>query len=167
MDSNELNIQIIEAYDKFSDAIFRHCYLRVSDREKARDIMQDTFTRTWQYMVGGREIKNLKAFLFRTANNLIIDEYRKKKTDSLDNLQEKGFDIAGDDANAAINAVELKNAIDLVQELDPSFRDVIILRLIDDFSPREIGEITGQTENAVSVKIHRGLKKLRELINGG
>ncbi|TSC73441.1 MAG: hypothetical protein G01um101470_92, partial [Parcubacteria group bacterium Gr01-1014_70] len=38
------------------------------------------------------------------------------------------------------------------------------LPIFDDYSPGEIAGITGETENAVSVRIHRGVKKLRELI---
>jgi len=70
------------AYEEFADAIFRHCYFRVSDREKAKDIMQEVFVRTWNYVVEGNEINELKSFLYRTAHNLIIDEYRARKNDA-------------------------------------------------------------------------------------
>ena len=38
------------------------------------------------------------------------------------------------------------------------------MRYVDDLSIKEIAEITGETENNVSVRIHRGLEKLRELV---
>jgi len=66
--------QFIDAYDKYSEAIFRHCYYRVFDRERAKDFVQETFCKTWKYIVDGNDIENIRAFLYKTANNLIIDE---------------------------------------------------------------------------------------------
>ena len=86
--------KFLKAYDEYSDAIFRHCYFRVSDREKAKDLTQDTFTKTWEYVLKNGEVTDLRAFLYKVANNLIIDTYRKKKEDSLDDMMENSsFDI--------------------------------------------------------------------------
>jgi RNA polymerase sigma factor (sigma-70 family) len=49
--------------------------------------------------------------------------------------------------------------------LDKKYRDVILMRYVNDYSPKEIAEILGQSENAVSVRINRGLKKVQEMIN--
>ncbi len=167
MKERELNEQFIKIYDELADAIFRHCFFRISDREKARDMMQDTFMKTWKYLASGGEIQNMKAFLYRTANNLLIDEYRRKKTDSLDILQEAGFDPAGETADKTINLAEAKNAIGAMQKLDEKYREAIMLRFVEDLSPSEIAAIIGETENAVSVRLHRGLKKLKEIIENG
>ena len=78
----------LEAYEKFADGIFRHTYLRLGDREKAKDLTQETFLKVWQYLIGCKSVVNFKAFLYKVASNLIIDETRKKKTDSLDKMQE-------------------------------------------------------------------------------
>ena len=45
--------EFLRAYEEFADAIFRHCYFRISDREVAKDLTQETFTRTWKYIVDG------------------------------------------------------------------------------------------------------------------
>ena len=76
----------LAAFEENADALFRHASYRVSDRERARDLTQDTFLKTWDYLSGGGEIRNFKSFLYRTMHNLIIDEYRKKKSSSLDAL---------------------------------------------------------------------------------
>src|SRR3989338_7875527 len=67
------------AYESFSDALFRHCYFRLYDREKSKDIVQEAFIKTWEYSLKGQEIENTRAFLYKVLNNLIIDEIRKKK----------------------------------------------------------------------------------------
>ncbi len=167
MDNGDINQQFLKAYEKLADGIFRYCYLRISDREKARDIMQETFIKTWKYLAEGHAINNLKAFLYRTASNLIIDEYRKNKTVSLDLMREKdGFDPVGDDAGDIIDLAEAQNAIRLINKLEPGYREIIIMRYINDLSVKDIAQILGESENNVSVKIHRGLEKLKSLMNG-
>ena len=51
--------------------------------------MQDTFCKSWDYIQKGGEVRNYKPFLYRILNNLIIDEYRKKKSVSLDEILER------------------------------------------------------------------------------
>jgi len=154
-----------KAYDDFSDAIFRYCHYQTSDREKALDLTADTFTKTWEYLANGKEIDNLRAFLYRVANNLIIDYRRKKKESSLDVLQEQGFDIATEDENKIHeSAFDNKLALEAVQKLDENYRDVLIMRYVDDLSIKEIAKILGEKENNVSVRIHRAMDKLKGIL---
>ena len=85
--------QFIKIYDELADSIFRHCYFRIYNYERAKELMQETFTRTWEYVAKGKKIDNLKAFVYRIATNIIIDEARRKKSVSLDDLMENGFEI--------------------------------------------------------------------------
>src|SRR5438045_2414242 len=78
--------EFLKAYDEYADAIFKHCYFRVSSRTKAEDLTQETFMKAWHYFAEGSVIENVKALLYRIATNLIIDEYRRKKEESLENL---------------------------------------------------------------------------------
>jgi RNA polymerase sigma-70 factor (ECF subfamily) len=91
MDTDEMQKDFIRAYDENADALFRQCFFKVHDREIAKDILQDTFARTWDYSTKGNTILNMRAFLYRTMNNLVVDYYRKKKAVSLDSLEEDGF----------------------------------------------------------------------------
>ena len=72
----------LEAFESYSDALFRHASFRISDRERAYDLTQDTFLKAWDYLAGGGTVKQYKSFLYRILHNLIIDEYRKKKSSS-------------------------------------------------------------------------------------
>jgi len=156
--------QFVKAYEELSDAIFRHCYFRIGDRERAKDLMQDTFTKSWQYIIEGTPVDNLKPFLYRVANNLIIDQYRKKKELSLDRLQEQGFDPGFDDRNKNNNQIDAQFVINKINQLDEKYREVVLMRYIDDMSPKDIAGILEDSENNVSVKIHRGLKQLKEIL---
>jgi len=157
----------LEAYDQFSDAIFRHCYFRVSDREKAKDLVQEVFSRAWRFVSLGQEVKNLKAYLYHIANNLIIDHYRKKKDISLDLLQESGFDSGEDNREHLENFIAGKEALEMLNQLDDSHKRVVIMKYIDDLSIQDIALAMGISENVVSVRLHRALKKLKVLFNDG
>lgn len=157
--------QFIKAYDEMSDAIFRHCWFKIGDREKAKDLMQETFTRSWQYIAQGTSVNNLRPFLYRVANNLIIDEYRKKKELSLDGLMAEGFEPSFDEIKSTEKAIDAKLVLNVIGQLDDKYREAVMMRYVDELSPREISEITGEEENNISVRIHRGLKQLKEILN--
>lgn len=158
--------QFLQAYDDYADAIFRHCFFRVSsDRERAKDLVQETFTKTWEYMRVGRRVENIRAFLYRVATNLIIDAARRKKMYSLDELREDGFDPPSADTPDALGGrIDARRMVPFLSKLDGLYREAIVMRFIDDLTPKEIATITGETENVISVRVHRGVKKLRAMM---
>lgn len=160
--------EFITAYDAFGDAIFRYCYLRVFDRESAKELVQDVFVRVWKYVADGKKIDNIRAFLYRTARNLIIDKSRKKTALSLDYLQEKGVMLRLNNRNGherdMDDKIEAKEAISAISSLETLYKDVLVMRYVEEFSVKEIAEILGESENTISVRIHRGLGKVREIL---
>src|SRR6185369_164461 len=76
--------EFLEAYDTYADALYKHCFFRVYSATRAEELVQDTFMKTWDYLAKGKDIENLRAFLYKTANNLIIDYSRKKREISLE-----------------------------------------------------------------------------------
>ncbi len=164
MKSNAIEQEFIKVYDQFADAIFRHCVFRVSDREKAKDIAQGSFVRLWDYMSQGKEIDNMRALLYRIANNLIIDEYRKKKVVSLDQMRdEEGFDIGFEPMHNIESRDEYEHAQALLERLPDKYREALVMRHIDGLSVKEIAHLTHESENVISVRIHRAIEKLKTL----
>ncbi len=155
----------IKAYDDHSDAIFRHCYFRVFERERAKELTQEVFIKTWEYLKNGQDVKNLRAFLYRVANNLVIDESRKKKVNSLEAMQEQGFDPKDNTHDRLLKFVEGGEMIRLLDQLEPKHREAISMRYLDDMDIKEIAIALRETENNVSVRLHRGLEKIRKIYN--
>ncbi len=163
MNIQGLEKQFLGWHDQFADAIFRHCAFRLSDREKAKDVTQLTFIRLWSYVSEGKEVANVRAFLYKIANNLIIDEYRRKETSSLDQMQEEtGFDVGYDIRGDIETKDEYFRALALIKELPETYREALVMRHIDGLSVKEIARIAGETENVISVRIHRAIEKLKE-----
>lgn len=163
--------RFLQAFDEFSDALFRHATMRISDRERAIDIVHDTYTKVWTYVRNGYDIDNFRPFLYKVLNNLIIDEYRKRKEYSLDamlaveGVDEGSFDeLSESTAESLAATIDGRKAFDLLTELPDQYREVILYRFVDQLGPREISELIEESENVVSVRIHRGLKMLRDKI---
>lgn len=161
--------QFLEAFDAYADVLYRHVFFRVSDKDLAHDLVQDTFTKTWDYLVRGNEVKEFKPFLFRTLNNLIIDEYRRKTPESLDALLDENEVPEGafeELREGGLEALEMKlDAQRLhayVERMPEQYRQVVVMRYIDSLQPQEIAEILGENVNIVSVRIHRGVAWLRK-----
>lgn len=76
---DERAIKFTQTFKEYSPALLRFCIFKLSNKEKALDLVSDTFFRTWQYLQQGNVIENEKSFLYTTARHLIIDEYRKKR----------------------------------------------------------------------------------------
>ncbi|QQG38277.1 MAG: RNA polymerase sigma factor [Candidatus Kaiserbacteria bacterium] len=162
-----------EAFERHADELFRHASLRLSDRDRALELTQECFLRAWQYAGRGEEIREMRPFLFRTLRHLIIDEYRKSKSFSLDSMMEDDDGgqiermLPRDDTNtleAAMDRFDGKHAIAAIQELPDLYREALTMRYVDNLSLKEIAEIVRESENVVSVRLHRGLKKLHALL---
>lgn len=163
--------RFLEAFEEYGDALFRHAFLRVSDRERAIDIVHDTYTKVWSYLRAGHEIEAFRPFLYKVLNNLIIDEYRKAKETSLDALLEQEGVSEGSFEELSESTVESlaatldgKKAFELLATLPDEYREVIVLRFVDELGPKEISQLVEESENVVSVRLHRGLKMLRSAI---
>ncbi len=166
--------RFLKAFEEYSDALFRHAAMRISNRERSIDVVHDTFTKVWSYIRSGHEIDSYRSFLYKVLNNLIIDEYRKQKEMSLDALLEgEGVDegsfpeLSESTVEALAATIDGRKAFELLKDLPEEYREVIIFRFVDGLGPKEIGELIEESENVVSVRIHRALKLLRNKIEAG
>ena len=155
--------QMSDAYTDYAKDLRKHFFFKVHDTALSEDLVQDTFTKTWSYLVKGGEIDLMRAFLYHTLNCLIIDEYRKRKGVSLENLIEKGFEPGMLDTEEMINKLDGKTAFLLIQQLPEKYQKVIKMRFAQSLTLAEMALITGQSKNAMAVQVHRGLEKLKVL----
>lgn len=161
--------EFLAAYESLSDALFRHSYFRLYERERAKDAVQDAFIKTWDYARKGGEIANIRAFLYRVLNNVIVDEIRRKKAISLEVLLEEGYQPLDNKSGRAVleNSLEIKNLLKLMYKLEEGKRDLLIMRYVDGFGPKEIAEVVGESENVISVRLSRAVKELKEIFENG
>ncbi|HEY0908054.1 MAG TPA: RNA polymerase sigma factor [Candidatus Paceibacterota bacterium] len=156
-------ILLNQAHTTFKKDLQRYALSKIGNKALSEDLVQDTFVKTWAYLAKGGKILFMRAFLYRILNNLIVDEYRKRKTVSLDAMFNDGFEPAVDDAEALMDAADGKRALEVVNELPEKYQSVMSMRFEKDMSLEEISAVTGQSKNSITVQVHRGLKKIKSI----
>jgi len=127
------------------------------------DLVQDTFMRTWRYLAKEGKIDVMKSFLYHILNNLIVDEYRRRKNTSLDVLLQKGYEPSIDPRERLINVLDGKAALLLIARLPVKYQKVMRMRYVQNLNLKEMSLITGESKNTIAVQLHRGLEKLKIL----
>ena len=154
---------LTEAHNDFEKGMHSYAFFKTSNHETGEDLVQNTFLKTWAYLVKGGKIEVMKAFLYHILNNMIVDQYRKHKTTSLDLLLEKGFEPSDGRSGRLLDILDGKAALLLIQRLPETYQKVMRMKYIQDLSLQEMSLITGQSKNAIAVQTHRGLEKLKLL----
>jgi RNA polymerase sigma-70 factor (ECF subfamily) len=159
----EQKAAITLAHKDFHKGLNTYASFKVNNHALSEELVQDTFIKTWSYLVKGGEIVKMKAFLYHVLNGLIIDEYRKRKASSLDALIENGYEPAFEEESKIADAFDGKKAVQLIEQLPKAYQKVMRMRYVQDLSLAEMAVITGKTKNTMAVHAHRGLEKLKEL----
>ncbi len=163
-------------YDIYVDQIYRFIYFKVGRKEEAEDLTADVFLKTWQYIneMGSEVIENLRAFLYQTARNTVIDFYRSKNQKEFVALPQEEHDEEKptveivDAKQDLVEKIELASDLEEVkkslQEIRDEYREVIVLRFIEEMSVKETADILGKSEGAVRVLLHRAVAALKERV---
>ena len=151
------------AHRDYHKGLGLHAFFKLNNRVTSDDLVQETFLKTWSYLVKGGKIDVMKAFLYHVLNNLIVDEYRKRKAMSLDVLLEKGFELSAGRSERLLDVLDGKAALLLIQQLPVAYQKIMRMRYVQDLSLEEMALVTGRSKNALAVQAHRGLEKLKLL----
>ena len=144
--------------DLHADSAYRFVYKNIRDKERAHDIVQDSFEKMW-LNVDKVDFSKSKSYLFTTAYRTMIDSLRRDKfkssfdtTDSLMHSHSEQYSDIGEILEKAI------------QLLPDDQRTSIMLRDYEGYSYKEIEEITGLNEAQVKVYIYRARVFLKNYI---
>lgn len=157
-------------YDAYVKQIYRFIYFKVSSAEQAEDLTSEAFLKAWQYLKEKRDVANLQALLYSVARTVVIDHYRATAAEranvSLDeNIADETVDASSE---KFLKDMETKFDTTLVLErlrgLKDEYRDVVIMRYLDEMSTGEIAAVLGKTPSNVRVILHRATKALSEAI---
>lgn len=160
--------EIVEIY---KDKVFQLCYRMLGNRHEAEDIAQEAFIRAYVNIHSYDLNKKFSTWLYRIATNLSIDRIRKKKPDYYLDAEIAGSEgltmysqVAADVAlpEDELESMELQALIQSeILKLPEKYRSVIVLKYIEEFSLKEIGDILDLPVGTVKTRIHRGREALR------
>lgn len=152
-------------YDHYQPKIYRFIYLKVSHREEAEDLTHQVFLSAWE-KIDGFKIKTAASFsgwVYSIARNKVIDYYRTKKT-AFDIEEIQLPDESPSNENKFDLASEIKKVRLALAELKPIEQDVVIMRFVEELSPKEAAVLLGKSEVFIRVIQHRALKNLRKIL---
>ena len=160
-----------EVYDANVKDIHRFVYFKIGSKEEANDLTSMIFLKTWNHIQNNtlEDAKTLRALLYKVARNTIIDYYREqgsRKSISIDDEKNQieiiaDFDNNHDRLDQEKNLKLIRSKLPLLKE---EYREVIIMRFINDLTLEEIADVTKKSRGNIRVLIHRALKTLKELI---
>lgn len=156
---------LTEAHHDYAKGLISHAFFKLHNRDISDDLVQDTFLKTWKYLAKEGKIDVMKSFLYHILNNLIVDEYRKRRSTSLDVLLEKGYEPGVDNRERLIDMLDGKSAILLIARLPAQYQKIMRMRYVQDLTLAEMAAITGKSKNTIAVQLHRGLTKLKAIYN--
>jgi RNA polymerase sigma-70 factor (ECF subfamily) len=156
----------IEIYNLYVDDIYRFIYFKVGHREEAQDISSDVFLKAWDYIVLNKvdKSKNLKALFYKIARNTVVDYYRSKRdTSPLDSLENTDLNDIKQDPQAITEIKhEYERILKLLNNIKEEYKEVIILKHINELSWDEISQALGKSKGSLRVLLHRATKALEE-----
>jgi RNA polymerase sigma-70 factor (ECF subfamily) len=151
--------------DRYAHRCYGYFYRLTGSKELSDDLLGELFVK----LVG--KIRSFKGgtfevWLFRTASNVFRDHLRKKQKERkvLETLEKQ---VEADPIEAKESDVEQIDKLQMqLGRLDAETRELIMLRFYSELSFREMAKLRGESVGTTLSKVHRGLKKLRELMEG-
>jgi RNA polymerase sigma-70 factor (ECF subfamily) len=153
-----------ELYERYYPRVYRYTYHRVAHLSDAEDITALVFMKALESLPSYQSRRNTFApWLFRIARNAIIDYYRRRRSHSpLDDVA--GFRAEGDPASHALSQERHEEMMALLQHLSEDQREVVLLKFAGDLTYAEIAATMKKNEPAVRMLLHRGLRKLKDVM---
>ena len=161
------------AYDENVADIYRFVYFKIGSDEEAKDLTSAIFLKTWNHIQNNtlEDAKTLRALLYKVARNVIIDHYREKGGHRPLSLDDENNPIEIVDETDHTEALDKRQDLELIKSklplLKEEYREIIIMRFINDLDLEEIADITQKRKGNVRVLLHRALTALRELVEEG
>jgi len=160
---------------RHQDAVFRLVVRMVRDRALAEDLAQETFLKAYRALPTYDPRWKLQSWLLKIAHNATIDHLRRQRLDTtalelpadedasspLDRIADPRARNAEQEARGRALARDLQDAL---QTLDPAYRELLLLRFEEGLAYQDIAEITGLPLGTVKVRLHRGRKRLADLL---
>lgn len=151
-----------DAFSKFfetnRDMIYRYIYRYIGNKVDSEDIAIETFVKFHHNIDKVDASRNIRAYLFRIAHNLVVDFFRKYKY-----TVQLNEDIATGSEEGRDTEKELIH--ELLEKLPDTYRDLIILKYLEKYSNEDIADIKGKSLDSIKSSLKRARKKLIKLFN--
>ena len=170
IEGDEFSLEIL--IKRHKQRVYSFIYSKVYDRDIAEDVFQDTFIKVIRTLKRGKynEEGKFLPWVMRIAHNLVIDYFRKNnRMPKFDNTGE--FSIFSVLSDTSLNAEKalIKDQVEtdvrrLIEELPDDQKEVLMMRMYQDMSFKEISERTGVSINTALGRMRYALINMRKVI---
>jgi RNA polymerase sigma-70 factor, ECF subfamily len=141
-------------------SVYGLAYHLCGRRAEAEELVQEVFVRAWESRGSFTSSLHLDRWLRKVALNTWINQLRRHRESSLDELTEDGvFEPAAPPAGSAADRLDVQRAL---AALPPALRAVAVLFDIYGLRHEEISELLGITTGSSKVQLHRARRRLKE-----
>lgn len=155
---------LVQIYEQNNSVLFRYAYRLLGDSNLAEECVAETFSRFLHAVKNGSSPElHVKAYLYRIAHNWITDYYRRKPYEPLEP------NLYVDPHESPYEVVAQRQEQDRIRQallkLPPEYRQVIVLRFLEEWNHEQIAVSLGKTVEATRATQYRALTVLRRLLN--
>lgn len=154
-----------ELYERYHARVYRYVYHRIGSQADAEDVTAAVFMKALEALPSYRSRTNgFAPWLFRITRNAVIDYYRRRRNQSP--LEEAEHVTGATDPIVSALRTEQRDELHrLMFHLSTDQREVVLLRYASDLSFTEIAAALNKNEPAIRMLLHRGLRKLKTVID--
>ena len=138
----------------------------VGNAEDASDLTQESFLKAYRALLRGEEPLNISAWLYRIASNTCMDVLRRRRLIQWQPLEGLLSVLGGGAASPETELVQKERQTEIEQvlaQLPPRYRMILLLREREDLAYAEIAEITGDSLDTVRVTLYRARERARKI----
>lgn len=153
-------------YDQYHLPIYRYIYRQVGDVETARDLTAEVFRRFLQ--ANNKQpgsVDNIQAWLYRSAHNAVIDQYRRRQSRQYVPIEEDSAPATDDPVGSAEQNISDSVVRSALRQLTPDQQQVISLKFLQGLSNQEIATILNKPVGAVKSLQNRALASLQRRLS--
>lgn len=157
---------LVEIFDRYNPELYRYALRRTGFPQIAEDCVSETFARFLKTIQRpGQHIKtSIRAYLYRTAHNWLIDQYRKTPDPPVELDEAATKDHQTTPEQQLIHHDQAENMRAALKQLPPTQQEVIALRYVEEWSLQECAETLGKSVGAIKALQHRAMKNLQKLL---
>jgi RNA polymerase sigma-70 factor, ECF subfamily len=154
-----------EIYAQYERRVFAYCLYVLSDRDRANDVFQEVFIKTYQSLHTLRDADKTSNWLFRIARNECLNAMK-----SVQRSERRSVPIDDPDADYAVSTSGVTYSDEGehlrwgLAQLSKDHREALLLAEFEGFSLKEIADMTGTSLSNVKVRIHRAKQKLHTIL---
>ncbi len=166
----------VKAYEilvqRYKNPLINYIYRFLGDYETCADIVQETMIKVYRNKDSYKSIAKFSTWIYTIAGNLARTEYQRRKRRNIFSINSYGddgetFDISDESARPDVitdSGIKDKIIQKALLKVSDSYREMVILRDIQELSYEEIAEVTGIAVGTVKSRINRGRNQLQKLL---